>query len=155
MVVHHNHIEAGVGSVLERVEGADPAIHRDDHLHVLRGQHAHGGGVRAVALAQAVRDVDGRRMGDGLEETAEQRSRGRAVHVVVAEDRDFLARLQRAREPRDGPLHVLEVERIGQQPAQRRIEVVRRVFRRDAAGREHAPDQLRHLDGLGEGETGH
>ena len=155
VMVDHDHVEARVGGVRERIEGADPAIHRDDHAHVLRGQHAHGRAVRAVALAQAVGDVDGRRIGDGLEETAEQRSGGRAVHVVVAEDRDLLTRFQCAGETCDGLLHVQQVERVGQEAAQRRVEVVRRVFRRDAARREHAPDQLRRLDGLGERKPGH
>ena len=62
VVVDHDHVEPGVCRVLQRVEGADPAIDGDDHLHVLRRELAHGGAVGAVALAQAVGDVDhGRR----------------------------------------------------------------------------------------------
>ena len=153
VVVDHDHVEPGLGGVVERVEGADPAIDGDHDGHVLRREDAHGGAVRAVALAQAVGDVDRGRLGDGLEEAAEQRGRGGAVDIVVAEDGDRLSRLDRAGEPRDGRLHVAQVERVGQQAAERGVEVVGRLLGRDAAGREHAPDQLRHLDGLGQREA--
>ena len=67
VVVDHDHVEACVGSLGERVEGADPAVDGDDHPDILRREYSHGGSVRAVALAQAVGDVDRRRPGDGLE----------------------------------------------------------------------------------------
>ena len=113
VVVDHDHVEARIRCFGERVEGADAAIDGDDHPHVRCRQLAHGGGVGAVALAQAVGDIDRHRARDRREEAAQQRRRGRAVHVIVAEDRDLLARCKRAGEADHRLLHVAQVQRVG------------------------------------------
>ena len=155
MVVDHDHVEAGVGGVRQRIEGGDAAIDGDDHPHTLRGEQAHGGAVGSVALAQAVGDVERHGRACGREEAAEEGGRCRAVHVVVAEDCDLLAGRERPGEAVHGLLHVAQVQGLGQQAAERGLEIGRGVLGPDAARREHAPHDLRRLDGLGEGESGH
>ena len=67
------------------------AIDRHQERRAARGERAHSLDIRAVALEQAVGDVD-QRLDAGLAQEAREHRRGRcAVDVVVAEYRDGLA----------------------------------------------------------------
>ncbi len=85
--------------------------------------------VRAIAFAQPVGDVDPRRAADRREKTQQQRRRGRAVDVVVAEHGDRLAVADRPHEPLDRRIHVAQMRRVGQLLAQPRREKPRRLGR--------------------------
>ena len=95
----------------------------------LRGERAHRFGVGAIALEQPVGNVDQRIEPAMAQMPGEQRRRGRAVDIVVAEDRDLLAAHGRIRDALGGGLHLRHREGIGHQLADGRIEEVRRPRR--------------------------
>ena len=109
-------------------------------------------GVRPVALEQPVGDVDHRVAPDRPQVAGEQRRRGRAVDVVVAEDRHRLAVDHGVGDPRRRNVHRGQHRGVGQEPLQRRIEEVRDVVRRDAAPGEHPRHDIGQRVALGDGQ---
>ena len=105
--------------------------------------------VQTVSLDQSIRDVvvDARRrpatrseVGEGAQHGDEERRAGDAVDVVVAVDADRLARLERARQPRDGSVDALERERVGQMLERRFEEPLRLLGVAQSARPERASD---------------
>ena len=82
----------------------------------------------AVALHQPVGDVDHRLGAEPAQQQHQQRRAGRPVDVIVAEDRDRLALLDRVGEALRALVHVLEAARVGQ-------EIADAAARGGAAGR--------------------
>ena len=126
----------------ERLGARRPAVDRHDEAGALGDERLDRARVGAVALEQAVGDIDAR--GDAVmgEEAAQQRGGRRAVDVVVAEQRHRLALLHRVGEARGRRVHVAQRAGIGQQRLERGVEHRRHVVERDAARGEHAPQQL-------------
>ena len=126
----------------ERVERLRPAIHRDDQRRAVVRETAQRPGGRAVAFEQPVGDVVSRRDAEIAEQPDEQRGGGRAVHVVVAEHGDGLARLHRVRQPRGGAVHVAEDRRVGHERADggRAVQVERVAV--DASGQQQLRDEI-------------
>jgi hypothetical protein len=58
VVVEHDDVEAEARRLRKRLVARGAAIDRDQQRRALRGEVGDGGGVRAVALGDAVRDVD-------------------------------------------------------------------------------------------------
>ena len=88
----------------------------------------------------------------GAQEALDQRHRGSAVDVVIAEDGDGLARDDGAGEALGAALHVLQACRVGQEVAERGIEKVGKRRGVGAACGEQPSDQLRQSMGLRDGE---
>ena len=78
----------------------------------------------------------------------EQRRRGRAVDVIVAEDRDLLAARGRVRNALGRRLHLRHGEGIGHQFADGRIEEILDRIDLDVAAGQHARQHLRQLMAL-------
>ena len=100
------------------LHGGDAAVHRDHQLHALAGELPQGHFVQAVALLQpagyvgyAVRPMAAEKMG-------QQARGGDAVHIIVAEDGDFLAPGHGKSHPSGGGSHI----RQGKGVRQRSIE---------------------------------
>ena len=106
--------------------------------------------VRAVALAQAIRHVDPRSAPDSGEEPRQQRRRGRAVDVVVAEDGDRLAVAHGANEPLHRGVHIAQMGRVRQLIAQARGEKTRRMIVVDPALGEQPADDFGQSQALGD-----
>ena len=94
VVVEDDHVAAGGG---ERLVRERAAVDADDQVVAL-AEPAHRRDVRAVALVDAVGDVERRRAAHPPQPDHDERRRGAAVDVVVGEDRDPLARADRAQE---------------------------------------------------------
>jgi len=153
MVEHHRGM-AERGSDAERLDARRAAIDGDDQRGALVHQRADGVGIGTVALEDAVGDIDARRQPLGGQEAGEQgRGRG-AVDIVIAEDRDLLAALDRIGDARRGGVHVGERRRVRHQPAEARLEELRRCIDTDAARRENAGEQFRQLMPLHHGGSG-
>ena len=75
----------------QRLDAGRAAIDRDQQRRAALGERADRLDVRAVALEHAVGNVDHRIEAAVAQKARQQRGRGRAVDVVVAEDRDALA----------------------------------------------------------------
>jgi hypothetical protein len=118
MVVDDDDLEPDLRRVRERRMRGDAAIDRDHQRHALGFEAAQRRRVRPIALLHAIGDIEPERPARGLEEAVQQRRRGRAVDVVVAEHGDALAGLDGAGEPRGGDIHVLELRGVGQQRPQ-------------------------------------
>ena len=102
----------------ERLEGLGAAIDGDDQRRAALGDPDQRLARRAVALHQPVGDI-GLGVEPELAQQADQQGRrGGAVDVIIAEDGDRLAGLDRVGEPRRGLVHVAEDGRIGHEVAQ-------------------------------------
>ncbi len=144
MMIDGHHIEAERLGFSKRLDAGRPAIDRDEKLRTLRGERAHRFGVGPVSFEQSVGDVDQRLESAMTQELGQHRRRGRAVHVVVPEDRDRLAPLDRINDTSRGLGHVGQHVRIGHQPAHGRIEKLLHAIELDIAPRKNAREQFRH-----------
>ena len=91
MMIDDHDVEAERAGFRERLDAGGAAIDGHQQRRAPRGERAHRLDIRAIAFEQAIGNVD-----DGLDaaepqEAREQRGRGRAVDVVIAEDGDGLA----------------------------------------------------------------
>ena len=150
VMIDDDHLEPGLRGVRQRQMRRRAAIDGDDDPHALVAQAQQSRGVRAVALAQPVRDIDPGSRPDRRKEPRQQRRRGRAVDIVIAKDADRLAVVHRADEPRHGSIHVAQMRGIGQLVAQARRQEARRVVEIDAALRQQPPDDLGNPEPLGD-----
>ena len=121
----------------DRLDGSDPAIHRDDRLRPVLLEHPPKRlGLEAVAVAHAVRK---KRHGVGAEHPEhgpELRDRGHAVDVVVSENDDPSRGSSRPRtRTSTARLHSLHPERVVTLSERRREEIPRRHGRRERPGR--------------------
>ena len=69
--------------------GGNAAVHGDDELNPLVVKLVQGNGVQTVALLQPTGDVADTAAAVAAEKVCQQAGGGNAVHVIVAEDRDF------------------------------------------------------------------
>ncbi len=102
------------GGVLQRVRARRAAIDGDDQRRPALREFVDRLAVGAQALEQPVGNVDGGLEPLAPEEASQQRGRGGAVDVIVAEDRDLLLRPHRIGDPRRGKVHV---DQRGSDPA--------------------------------------
>jgi len=155
MVVQHDDVEAEVAGDGEGLVADGPAIHGDQQRGALAGEHADGVGVGAVALEDAVGDVQQRfgRPG-GAPIVDQQRRRAGAVDVIIPEDRDLLASLDGVRHAGERLVHGGQRRGVGHQLADRRIEVTRRLGHAHAAPGENAGEQIVDPMRLGQRQRG-
>ena len=152
VMVDHDQVEAGAPGLGQRLECRHAAVDRDHHIGPLLLELQQRRRVGAVALQPAIGDVDADIAADAAEEAQQQRRRRGAVDVVVAEHDDALARAHRAHQPRHGGVHVLEMQRIGQELAQRRVEEIRHALEIDVARRQQARHGVGQAVALGDGQ---
>ena len=143
MVIENDDIEAELARFRNRLMAHRAAIDGDEQRRALLRQRIDRLHIRAIALKNAIRNMDKKRRSGSAEKIRQQRRRAGAIDVVVAEDGDRLARLDRRCEPRRRRYHVDKDIGIGHQPAQGRIEIERRLFRRDAAPGKDPRQQVR------------
>ena len=104
----------GVGRFLHT---RDAAVDRDDQRHAGLCKGADGVAAEAVAFFNAAGDVHRHIRSARAEIIGEKTGGGDAVYVVVAEDRELFAPLQRPRDARGGLIHVLhQKRRVGERP---------------------------------------
>lgn len=137
VMIDHDHGHAEALGFSERLDAGGAAIDRDEQRGALRGQRADRFGVRAVAFENPVGNMDQRIEPAMAQMPGEQRCRGGAVDVVVAEDRDLLAAHRCVRDPLRGGLHLRHGVRVRQQLADGRIEEVGDGVDIDTAARQH------------------
>ena len=106
----------------KRLDAGGAAIDGDQERRAARGERAHRLDIRAVAFEQPVGNVDERLDAAMAQKPRQQRRRGRAVDVVIAEDRDRLAAHDGVGKPLRRFLHAGEHVRIGHRAPDRRIE---------------------------------
>ena len=152
VMVDHDDGHAEPLGFRERLDAGGAAIDGDEQRGALGRQAANGFDVGAVALKDAVGNVDQRIEPAMAQMPGQQRRRGRAIDVVVAEDRDLLALRRRIRDPLRRGLHLRHRERIRHQLADGRIEEVGDRVDLDAAPRQHPRQQFRQLVPLHDGE---
>ena len=152
VVVDHDQVEAGAPGLGQRLEGGDAAIDRDHHVGALLLELQQRRRVGTVTLLAAIGNIDADIAADAAEEAQQQRRRRGAVDVVVAEHDDALTRAHRAHQPRHGGVHVLEMQRIGQELAQRRVEKIRHALEIDVARRQQPRHGVGQTMALGDGQ---
>ncbi|OIQ65454.1 hypothetical protein GALL_529860 [mine drainage metagenome] len=142
MIDHHDRHSEPAG-FRQRLEAGGAAIHRHQQRGTLGRKHAHGLDIGAIALKDPVGNVDQRIEPAMAQMPGEQRRRGGAVDIVVAEDRDPFAARRRIRDAVGGRLHLRHRVGIGQQLANGRIEKILDRVDLDIAPRQHPRQHLR------------
>ncbi len=132
----------------QRFEAGGAAIHRHQQRRALAGERGDGFGVGAVAFEYPVGNVDQRIEAAMAQVPGEQRRRGRAIDVVVTEDRDLFAARRRVRDPLGGRFHLRHGVGIRHQFADGGIEKVLDRLDCDLAPRQHPRQHLRQLVAL-------
>ena len=160
VVIDHDDVGAQGGSDRERIEARRAAIDGDDEFRAVLDETFDGLGIGAVALGEAIGNIDARIEPVRLKKTLQQRGRAGAVDVVVSEYGDGLATLDGVGEAGRAFVHVAQGAGIRHQRLDGGVEGDRHLVRCDVTGREHAAQQLRQLvaladrDGrLGSGRT--
>ena len=148
MMVDDEALHAEAARLGERLVAGGAAIDRDQQRRAALGERAHRLHIGPIALEQAVGNMDDRREPAMAQEARQRRRGGRAVDIVVAEDRDRLAAHDRIGEPRRRRRHAGERIWIRHQGAHGRVEERERVFDLDAAAGEHARQQFRQVVAL-------
>ena len=152
VVIDHDHLQAALGGERQRLEGGGAAVERDHQPAALRGEALERLRIGAVALEQAIGHVDDGLAADRLQIAREQRQRGRAVDVVVAEQAHRLARDDRIGQPLDRAVEVVQMRGVGQGLAQPRLDEGRHAVEREAAAGQDPADHLGQLAALADGE---
>ncbi len=148
VMVDHDDRHAKLPRFRQRLEAGGAAIDGHEQRRALGGKTAHRLDVRPIAFEDAVGDVDQRVEPAMAQMPGEQRRRGGAVDVVIAEDRDLLATRGCIGDSQRRRLHLRDGVRIGHQLANRRIEEVLDFVERDVAASQHPCQHLRQLVAL-------
>ena len=152
VVVEHHDIEPQGGGLGERFVRRRSAIHGYDDGDSVRLKRAHPADIGSVSLGHPVGHIDRELVSDGREKASQERRRGRSVDVVVREDPDPFAVMDRAYDPLAGAVHVAQRGRVGERRAQRGVEEVVDPIDPDAPSGKNAGDNLRQSVRLGDGE---
>ena len=91
MVIDDDDIEAELLGLGQRLDTGGAAIDADQKRRAALGERAHRFDIRAIAFEQPVGNVDDRIDAAMAQIARQQRRRGRAVDVVIAEDGDVLS----------------------------------------------------------------
>ncbi len=148
MVIDHHHRHAEPPRFGQRLQAGGAAIHRHQQSRALVGQHADGFDVGAVALKDPVRDVDQGIKPAMAQVPGQQRRRGRAIDIVVAEDRHLLTSCRGIRDALGGGFHLRHGVGIGHQLADGGIEKILDRIEFDIAARQHPRQHFRQLIAL-------
>ena len=114
VVVGDDQIHAQLFAQLSLGHGGNAAVHGDDELNPLVVKLVQGNGVQTVALLQPTGDVADTAAAVAAEKVRQQAGGGNAVHVIVAEDRDFFLVFDGQRHPSGGQSHVRHQKGVGQ-----------------------------------------
>ena len=136
----------------QRLDAGGAAIDGDEQFRPAFRERADRLDVGAVAFEDPVGDMHDRLAAAEAQEARQQGRGGRAIDIVVAEDRDLLAAHHGVGEAQRRLLHRGDGVRIGHQPPHRRIEEGLDLVDLDAAAGENARQQLRHIVPLRDGE---
>jgi hypothetical protein len=142
VVVDDDHVDPGRLRRRERLERLGAAIDGDDQRRAGLGDPHQRLARRAIALHQPVGDIGLRLEPERAQQADEQGGGGRAVDVVIAEDRHLFPALDGVGEPFGRLVHVAEDGRIGHEAAQRRRPVALEILAPDAAGEEELVDEI-------------
>ena len=144
VVVDDDHVEPGRAGLLQRLERLRSAIDAHRDARAARLELDQRLARRPIALHQPVWDIDDRLGAEPAEQQHQQRGAGRAIDVIVAEDRDRLALLDGVGEALGALVHVLEAARVGQEVADLRLAMPRQILARHSAGEQQLVDQFVH-----------
>ena len=148
VMVDDDHGHAELARFGQRLEAGGAAIDRDQQRGALGRELAHRLDIGPVAFEDAVGNVDQRIEPAMAQMPGQQRRRGRAVDVVVAEDRDLLAARGRVGDALRGGLHLRHGVGIGHQLADGRIEKILDRVELDIAAGQHPRQHFRQLIAL-------
>ena len=148
VMVDDDHGHAELARLRQRLEAGGAAIDGHQQRRALGCETAHRLDIGPVAFEDAVGNVDQRIEPAMAQMPGQQRRRGGAVDVVIAEDRDLLTACGRVRNAPRRRFHLRHGVGIGHQFADGRIEEVLDLVDPDVAARQHARQHLRQLVAL-------
>jgi hypothetical protein len=132
-MIDHHHRHAEPPRFGQCLEAGGAAIDGHQQRRALGGQRADGFGVGTIALKQPIGDVDQRIEAAMAQMPGEQRGRGRAIDVIVTEDRDLLGPHGCIRNTLGGRLHLRHCGRVRHHLADGGIKKIRHRVEIDVA----------------------
>ena len=144
VVIDDDHVQPRLRCRRQGLERHRPTVDRDDQRRPFSLQLQQRGCVGAIAFFQAVGNINGDLRPRPLQETLEQRRRGRAVHVVIAEDGDAFPRPHRACYPRCGLVHVFQMQRVRQMGFELGVQECLGIVEPDSAPGQYSAQHLGH-----------
>ena len=132
----------------QRLEAGGAAIHRHQQRGALAREHADRFDIGAVAFKDPVGNMNQRIEPAMAQVPRQQRRRGGAVDIVIAEDRHLLAARGRLRDAFGGGFHLRHGVGIGHQFADGRIEKILDRVEFDIAPGQHPRQHFRQLIAL-------
>ena len=148
MMIDHDHRHAEPPRFGQRLEAGGAAIHRHQQRGALAREHADRLGIGAVAFKDPVGNMNQRVEPAMAQVPRQQRRRGGAVDIVIAEDRDLLAPDRGLRDALGGGFHLGHGVGIGHQFADGRIEKILDRVEFDVAAGQHPRQHFRQLIAL-------
>jgi hypothetical protein len=148
MMVDHHHRQSEAFRLGQRLQAGGAAIDGHQQRGTLAGQHPDGLGIGAIAFENPVGNVDQRIESAMAQMPCQQRRRGRAVNVVIAENRDLFVSHRRVRDAFRRGFHLRHGKGIGHQFADRRIEKILDRIDLDVASGQHPRQHFRQLIAL-------
>ncbi len=136
----------------QRLHAGGAAIHRDQQFRAALRERADRIHIRAIAFENAVGDVHQRIEPACAQEQREQRRRSRAIHVVIAEDRDALAALHGIGDSFRRGLHGIQHKWVRHQPLDGGVEKGLHLIDLDIPAGQDARQHLRQAMPLRDGE---
>ena len=147
MVVQNDHVAGGGG---QRLMAERAAIDADDQIGLGR-QRLNRRDVRAIALVDAVGDIQHRLDALTAQPVDQQCGRGAAVYVVIGKDGDALRTGDGAQDARGRLVHVTQAQGIWQKIAQARLQIGLCLMCGEAAFGQNAADGQRQAAFLRQG----
>ena len=135
VMIDDNDVEPGVLGFVERLERLRAAIDANGDASAPRLQFDQRFARRTIALHQPVGDVDHRLGAEPPQKQHQHRRAGRAIDVVIAEDRDRLAASAPRRQAAPPPCPCPGNSRVGEEVADRGIAMARAGPRERRRGR--------------------
>ena len=142
VMVDHDHLDPGSVGHVERLEGHRAAVDGDHQIAALPAQLDQGLSRRAIALHQPVGNIIAGLQTQIPEQADHQRRAGRAVDIIIAEDRHLFLFPDRVAQPIRCRIHVTKDGRIGHEASNRRLAVDRQRVPAGAAGEQQLGDQI-------------
>ena len=148
VMIDHDDRHAQAPRFRQRLQAGGAAIHRHQQRRALAREHAHGFDIGAVAFEDPVGNMNQRIEPAMAQVPGQERRRGGAVDIVIAEDRDLFAARRRVRDALRGGFHLRHGVGIGHQFADGRIEKILDRVDVDVAPGQHPRQHFRQLIAL-------
>ena len=146
-------LQSGRRRGLQGLESRDAAVDGNDQAGAFLLQAPQGGPIGAVSLDQAVGNVDPQVTPGSRRKALQEGGGSGPVDVIIAKDRNDLARRDRLGETLCRLIHIAQAGRVGHHALQSGIEEILYLVGIHTACRQHPAENLRRAEALSQGQA--